>query len=168
MNYPHIENPHIIDALTGEQVPVRIIQLSTDRAVTRYNKKNGWHFQWVKEFYDGYDIYAVQLAASPYTIQGLLALKPDPDSVAVEMKLVGIGPNNYKRVGQYYKGIGRLLFAKACEMSFEYEFEGYVYLVAKTNLIGYYREAFHAELIGVDRKMLIDTDAAIFILENYA
>ncbi|PJI06556.1 MULTISPECIES: hypothetical protein [Clostridium] len=60
-----------------------------------------------------------------------------------------------------------LLFAIACEESFKRKYGGFVYLDAKTNLIKYYEEAFHAVPTGFNRRMFIDTEAAMFILNRY-
>lgn len=161
-----MNNPYLIDTVTNKEVKVKIFKMSRN-SLAGYNKRHGWNFNWLIEFQNGYNIYSIRVETKPTIVQGLIAIKADAESFAVEAKLLESAPHNFKREGNYYRGIGSLLIAIACKESVKVGYEGYVYLDAKTNLIKYYEEAFHAVQTGFGRRMYIDTDAAMFILNKY-
>lgn len=161
-----MNNPYLIDTVTSKAVEAKIVKM-TRISLVGYNRRRGWNFNWLKEFQNGYTIYSIRVKTKPTIVQGLIAIKADPENYAIEAKLAESAPHNFRRQGNYYKGVGNLLFAVACEESFKCKYGGYVYLDAKTDLIKYYEEAFHAVPTGFNRRMFIDTAAAMFILNRY-
>ena len=98
-------------------------------------------------------------------IEGLLAYKPDDNSVKIELV-----ENNEKNIGSggEYKGVGGHLFAEAVKESCNLGYNGYVWFVSKTNLIEYYKKELGAELVVAKTgTMRIDESAAAKLYRRY-
>lgn len=128
-------------------------------------KKNGWAFNWKKEYSnDQHQLYKMTVTGDS-TIQGLLSLEPVKGQQYIEMHLIELAPHN-KGDNRKYLGIARHLVAFVCKMAFEMGFEGYVAFTAKTKLIEHYQMAFGAARM-FGHRMFIVTEAAKNLVTLY-
>lgn len=130
-----------------------------------------WEFDWTLPEKNGFTVRAIKVDGDN-RIQGLVALKPDPASMAVHVELVESAPFNNPHnelfVKKEYSGVGGHLFAEAVKQSYKYGFDGFVYFTAKTKLIEYYEEELGAVLMNPkERIMAIDERSARKLYERY-
>ncbi len=126
------------------------------------NKLKGWKFDWVKESSKSL-IFKMCITENEEIIQGLIAIQDKNDHIFVS--LVENAPFNIGKEGLYY-GVGGNLFAFACKISFEKDYDGYVSFEPKTAIIKHYQEKLGAILIARGR-MILDTKAAHNLVEQY-
>lgn len=130
-----------------------------------------WEFDWTVPAKNGYTVRAIK-ADGDDRIQGMVALKPDPQNYAVRVDIVEAAPFNNPHNKLFkqkeYAGVGGHLFAEAVKESYKQGYDGYVFFKAKTNLIEHYESTLGAVLINPkDRIMAIDERAARKLYEQY-
>lgn len=130
-----------------------------------------WEFDWALPVKNGYTVRAIK-ADGDDRIQGMVALKPDPQNYAVRIDIVEAAPFNNPHNKLFkqkeYAGVGGHLFAEAVKESYKQGYGGYVFFKAKTNLIEHYERNLGAVLINPkDRIMAIDERAARKLYERY-
>ena len=127
-------------------------------------KKNGWNFNWRKEFNDlKKEVYKLTIINNPEIIQGLLSITIESDHVY--MNLLESAPFNIGK-NKLYEGVTGNLVAYACKVSFQKGFEGFVAFTAKTNLIRHYERTLGAVHFKNGR-MIIPTESARKLVEMY-
>lgn len=142
----------------GERFIIRIVPASIAE-IRKIHKKDGWKFNWKKEFKEqGHDIYKLSLQEDD-SIQGLISLEPKPDDRYIEMHLIENAPHN-RRNDRDFIGVASNLVAFVCCKSFEMGFDGVVAFTAKTKLIDHYIKTFGAQVISRQNRMAIFTTAA--------
>ncbi|WP_128546826.1 hypothetical protein [Larkinella soli] len=151
------------DTVSGEsfETEVHLITRTDLKMVTR---KNGWKFNWRKEFGDGRKtVCKLTLFNDPELIQGLLSISIEPDHVY--MHLLENAPFN---VGskKRFNGVAGNLVAHACRVSFQEGFDGFVAFTSKTQLIDHYRIVLGAVLLNGQR-MIIPENAARQLVRKY-
>lgn len=104
------------------------------------------------------------LAEGSSAVQGLVSLEPAEGFVLVHL-LEG-APHNVGRE-KLLRGVAGNLFAFACARSFALKFDGYVAFEAKTDLIEHYRISLGAEQVGSSSRMIIATENALRLVEQY-
>ena len=153
----------IENIVTGDSFATDISPL-TIRDLKLVSKNNGWLFNWRIEFkHPERDIYKLTIVNNPTIIQGLICLEIKTDHVY--MHLVE-SANFNKGKSKVYSGIPGNLVAFACQVSFEYGYEGYVSFLSKTQLIEHYEKTLGAFHIG-GRVMIIETQAARKLINKY-
>ena len=153
----------IENVVTGDSFATDISPL-TIRDLKLVSKNNGWLFNWRIEFkHPERDIYKLTIVNNPTIIQGLICLEIKTDHVY--MHLVE-SANFNKGKSKVYSGIPGNLVAFACQVSFEYGYEGYVSFLSKTQLIEHYEKTLGAFHIG-GRVMIIETQAARKLINKY-
>lgn len=147
----------IIERATGKKLLAEVVLITKDEVKTVL-KKNGWVFNWKKEYTnDQRQLYKLLVTDDP-SIQGLLSLEPIKGQQYIEMHLIELAPHN-KGDNRKYFGIARHLVAFTCKIAFDMGFEGFVAFTAKTKLIEHYEKAFGAyRMFG--QRMYIATEAA--------
>ena len=130
-----------------------------------------WEFDWTIPVNSGFSVYALKVRGDD-RVQGMIAMKRDKDNLAYEVDIVESAPFNNphhkKFVKKEIENVGPRLFAEAVKRSVEDGFGGFVYFVAKTNLIGYYQRELGAKLADKrTRKMYIDEEAAKIIYDRF-
>jgi len=166
-----IEQDFIIDKLTnsikntisGDSFETEISTLKKSDLKTVL-KKNGWNFNWRKEYNDlTKEVYKLTIVNNPEIIQGLLSITIERDHVY--MNLLESAPFNIGR-NKLYEGVAGNLVAYACKVSFQRGFDGFVAFTAKTKLIEHYEKslgAYHFK----NGRMIIATEAAKKLVEMY-
>ena len=160
--------PSIRRNSTGELLETTFRKISPTRTTC-----TGWEFDWTRPERNGYDVYALYIKGEKI-IQGMIALKDDPDNYAIKIDIVEAAPHNnpHNRLNtsgiKTYNGVGGHLFAEACRQSFEKGYGGFVHFIAKSNLIHHYAEALGAELLNPrSHVMAIDSQAALTLVKRY-
>ncbi len=130
-----------------------------------------WEFDWTIPKKNGFVIRGIK-ADGDDRFQGLVALKPDKRSSAVQIDIVEAAPFNNPHnklfIEKEYSGIGGHLFAEAVRESFNQGFNGYVYFVAKSDLIEHYEKELGAVLVNPRlRIMAIEEGSAKKLYERY-
>ena len=149
----------------GKKYETEIIHVMPDEIKTVLIK-NGWSFNWKKEFkLPNHQIYKLTTQGST-VIQGLISLEPKIDELFVEMHLIESAPGNLGK-NKKYLGISGNLVAFACKMSFDLGFEGYVAFTAKTNLVEHYIKTLGASVIYNNDRMCIFTEEAKNLVNSY-
>ncbi len=153
-----IENVITGDSFSTEITLINKVDL---QSVTH---KNGWQFDWEKEFgHKEREVYKLTIVNNSSIIQGLLSLQVMEDHVF--MHLLENAPFN-KGSGKMYAGVAGNLVAFACRYSFQRGHDGFVAFVSKTALIDHYNKTLGAKLLG-PRLMSIDTNAAAELINRY-
>jgi hypothetical protein len=121
--------------------------------------KDGWFFNWKKEFKERNRwVYKLVLAGDT-KIQGLISLEPISHQQFIELHLIESAPHNHPKHKQF-EGVGGNLVAFACKMSFELGFDGFVAFNAKTSLVQHYVDSLGAQVLNKYSRMGIFTPAA--------
>jgi hypothetical protein len=108
-------------------------------------------------------VYKLTTAGNPDIVQGVLSIRKEADHIV--MNLLESAPFNIGRQ-KLYEGVAGNLVAYACKLSFQFGFDGFVGLTAKTKLIQHYIDTLGAYHFGGHR-MIIETYSAKKIVEKY-
>lgn len=150
---------------TGDSFDTNI-ELILANEIKTVHKKDGWFFNWKKEFKESErQIYKLSLANNQ-VIQGLISLQPVADQQFVEMHLLESAPHNYGTKKEFL-GVAGNLVAFACKTSIELGFDGFVAFTAKTKLVDHYIETLGAQLIYGQERMAIFPDSARKLVTSY-
>ena len=153
-----IENRVTGDSFTTE------ISLLSKQDLKLVPKKNGWLFDWRKEFNDlRKEVYKLTIAQNPQVIQGLICLTVEEDHVF--MHLIESAPFNRSKE-KVYLGVPGNLVAFACKIAFQRGFDGFVSFHSKTKLIEHYINSLGANHFG-GHLMIIETGAAQKLVSQY-
>lgn len=166
-----VEQDFVIDRLTnsiqntisGDSFPTEV-SILTKSDLKNITKKNGWNFNWKKEFIDETsEQYKLTIVNNPNIVQGLLSIRIEKDHIFME--LLESAPFNIG-TNKLYEGVAGNLVAYACKISFQKGYEGFVAFTAKTKLIKHYERtlgAFHFK----NQRMIIDSIAAKKLVGKY-
>jgi len=153
----------IENVVTGDSFPTKILPLSKPDLV-HLSKKNGWKFDWEKEYlHPDRDVFKLTILWNPTVIQGLISISQKQGYL--EMYLIESAPFNYGKNKMHY-GVAGNLVAFACKRSFELGYSGFVAFTAKTTLIDHYRKTLGAISIGGQR-MAIEEKQALELVRKY-
>jgi hypothetical protein len=151
------------NVVTGDSFPTEILLLSKPDLV-HLTQKNGWKFDWKKEYQQSdRDVFKLTILSNPTVIQGLISIAQKQGYL--EMYLIESAPFNYGKNKMYY-GVAGNLVAYACKRSFELGFDGFVAFTAKTALIDHYVKTLGAVQIGGQR-MAIEEKQASELVKRY-
>ena len=104
-------------------------------------------FTWKDTFLKDSNIYKV-LVDGDSRIQGLIAMKDEPENSAIYVKIAESAPHNKGR-GKEYLGTGGHLFAIATLVSLSKGYGGFIYMDAKNKrLVDHYIEILGATFVG--------------------
>jgi hypothetical protein len=152
----------IEDADTGKNLQTDVIPVKAEH-LKLFGKKNGWRFNWKKEFsHPERQVYQLILR-NDTIVQGLISLQPVENYI--ELHLIETAPHNFGKQKKYF-GVAGNLVAFACKLSFDLDFDGYVAFRAKTKLIQHYIDTLGAETIFKDR-MCIAGNSAKKLVNSY-
>lgn len=151
--------------LSGKQFPTEVIPIYWEE-IKNIHKKDGWFFNWKKEYkLHGRQLYKLVLVEQN-TIQGLLSIEPKINDLFIELHLIETAPHNYGRRKKFL-GVPANLVAFACKLSFEMGFDGCISFKAKTQLKKHYADTLGAQDLGLDNRMSIFTDEAKKLVNSY-
>jgi hypothetical protein len=155
----------IEEVTTGKSFETETLLVSIDE-INKVHKKDGWLFNWKKEFKEpGRQLYKLVIAGDK-EIQGIISIEPVTDQLYIEMHLIENAPHNFG-TNKKFVGVAANLVAFACKMSFDLGFEGFVAFNAKTELTDHYAETLGAQSIYSPERMAIFTAAAKNLVNSY-
>jgi len=154
----------IENRITGDNFPTEVLPLNkTD--LLQITKKNGWKFNWKKEFaIQGKEIFKLTILTNPTIIQGLISITIERGFV--EMNLIETAPFNFG-ANKIYLGVPGNLVAFACKRSFKHGFDGYVAFTAKTALLEHYKNTLGAVQISTQRMIIEEPQARILVSKYF-
>lgn len=164
-------NDFVIDKLTnsitnrisGDSLMTEVLLLSKSD-LKLITKKNGWLFNWKKEFESTEkEVYKLSILHNEHIAQGLISISIKPDHIflnLIESALFNRGEN------KLYEGVPGNLVAFACRLSFQRGHEGFVAFHAKTQLVNHYEKSLKAIHYG-NQLMIIETNAATELVNKY-
>jgi hypothetical protein len=156
----------IEERATGKRLNT-IIEPISQQQIKLILKKNGWTFNWKKEYkLANRQIYKLLLMEGDNRIQGLISIEPLEREQFIELHLIENAPHNFGSNKEYY-GVAANLVAFACKLSFEMGFDGCVAFWAKTVLVDHYEKTLGARLLKGPNRMGIFTDEAKFLVNLY-
>ncbi len=162
--------PCLKDTETGEIKGTVVFKIESRSYLKKFKKKDGWHIDWSKVPAD-VEVYALALRDTN-EIQGLVAVKNDPDAKAAFIHWACTAPwNNKHEFGnQRYEGVGGHLFAIAVDKSLQWGYDGTVHgFAANMELVAHYQKTFHAFHLGMlhEYQIVIEGENARKLLEVY-
>jgi len=153
----------IENVITGDSFSTDISILATND-LKNITKKQGWLFDWKKEFKEpARDVYKLTIVNNPAIIQGLISLEVKSDHVY--MHLLENAPFNKGKI-KVYSGVAGNLVAFACKLSFQRGHEGNVSFLSKSQLVEHYEKTLGAFHFG-GRIMIIETNSALKLIQKY-
>ncbi len=164
-------NDFVIDKLTnsitnrisGDSLMTEVLLLSKSD-LKLITKKNGWLFNWKKEFESTEkEVYKLSILHNEHIAHGLICISIKPDHIflnLIESALFNRGEN------KLYEGVPGNLVAFACRLSFQRGHEGFVAFHAKTQLVNHYEKSLKAIHYG-NQLMIIETNAATELVNKY-
>lgn len=142
-----------------------IIARVITEAEARIDIEHGWKFDWNKIQKEGYEIVELYTPFDNH-LQGRISFMAKEG-----FYFVGHVENRPENIGSngLYDGVGANLFAIICMLSKQAGFDGFVSFYSKTDekLVCNYIEKLHAKRIGSSQLMIIDADAADYLIEKY-
>lgn len=123
--------PCLRDLHTGELIDTEIRAIFSKKELKGYTKRD-WYVNWSKLLQSGHEIYGLYVKGDK-VVQGLVALKPEPNLKSVYVAWMVASPynNREKTDDPIYSGIGGHLFALAIQRSLECGFGGHIFGYAK-------------------------------------
>lgn len=162
--------PCLKDNETGEIKETAVFKIESRSFLDNFTEEKGWGIDWNK-IPKEIDVFALGLKDSG-EIQGLVAVKNEPESKVVQLHWACTAPRNNKHLfgSQRYAGVGGHLFAIAVDMSIKWGYEGYVYGYAlNKELLNHYIEVLGCFFVGIRHPyhFLLEPKSARKLLENY-
>lgn len=147
---------------TGDSFKTEVSLLTRDD-INLITKKNGWLFDWKKEFKEAEkEVYKLTIAGSA-NIQGLISISFRDDHVY--MHLIESAPFNKGKEKAYF-GVPGNLVAFACRVSFQRGGGGYLSFNSKTKLIDHYIKSLGAIHFG-GTLMVITSETSLKLINKY-
>lgn len=127
--------PCLKNTISGDIVRTEVIRIRRKSFLKKFNKANGWYVNW-EDLVPHNEVYALVLEGTT-DIQGLVALKANPDYGAVYISWAVASPqNNPELVDQKrYIGVGGHLLAIAIDRSEQVGYRGDVTGFCRTERI---------------------------------
>lgn len=164
----------LVDTQTGKEVKTFVRQIKNPNILDGLTKESGWFVDWKKLLIKQQcEIYALYVENDD-TIQGLVALKPIKEDIAVYVQWMVANPQNQKRIisEQKYIGIGGHLFAIAANISIRYGFDGYFYGdAANSKLVQHYVDKLKADsfaMYGHPYRIVVSEETVIWLKGEYS
>lgn len=147
------------------QTGYELIKRKITKAEAKNDISHGWNFDWSQIQENEYLVYEL-FTVHDNKLQGRISIKEDSGFL-----FVGHAENRPENIGELgiYKGVGANLFAIACKISYDFGNEGFVAFVTKYDdkLINHYKDTLHAKQVGISQRMVIDSEAAKYLIEKY-
>lgn len=150
-----IENAKTRESFATDVVTVKAIEIV----------KSEWLFDWKKLIKNpDVKIYKLITKENPKVIHGLISIEDKKDHIFVN-HIESAKFNKGKQ--KIYNGVAGNLFAFACKLSFELNYDGYISFQSKTKLFDHYQKSIGAERHGNGLLMIIDTKNSKNLVNQY-
>ncbi len=145
---------------TGE-LHEAIIELVEDEDWEVIQNSKAFGFNWIKE--KNQIVHKIRLALEN-EILGLISIEDIPKELRIHVRLIEVNENDRGK-NKRYDYVAGCLFAFTCKMAFKKNYEGYVSLYSKTDLIEYYKEKYGFEQFG--RNLYIELKSSEQLITKY-
>jgi hypothetical protein len=152
----------ILDGQTGRQIPTSVLAVAADDLL---GLGRGWSFDWRAEV-EGAEVYKLVAKDDPPTILGLISMIRRSEERYIEVPLRESSPENVGRRKRLV-GIAGNLLAYAATLSLKLQFEGFLFLEAKTVLIDHYCKAYGFQRVGRTARLVLAREPAARLIERY-
>lgn len=125
-------------------------------------KSDQYKFDWKVEKKN--NVYKIYLIENQKAILGVMALIDKPKELRIHINLIEVSSKNTGK-NKTYENIAGCLIAFACRFAFEKNYEGFVSLEPKTNLIKHYHEKYGFKMYGI--YMGIEGEISEMLIEKY-
>lgn len=120
--------PCLLDTKTGKLVDTEVSRVYDTSVLSECNERTGWDFPWNKPPADT-EVYSLSIVDNS-EIEGLIAIRKEPESKAVYMYWGNAAPHN--KISKFnthkkYEGVGGHLFAIAADISVKEGYGGFIY-----------------------------------------
>lgn len=152
----------ILEIASDNQIEVVVEKASAKKLPL---KKDGWNFNWRKQFKEiDTETYILQIRDTD-KIQGVVQLKTDGEMLL--MNVVEVAPWNIGKRKIYDKVAG-ILIAFSCRESFKLEsdYRGFLTFVSKSSLIKLYQKKYGATQ-ALGQRMYIDPEQGLKLIKEY-
>ena len=153
----------VIHKESGELLEA-VIELVEDKDWKTIQNENLFRFDW--NFDKHQIVYKISLEAEEEEeeILGLISIEDIPREFRINICLIEV---NARDVGKQkrYGNIAGCLFAFICELAFQKDYEGYVSLQPKTELIGHYVSKYGFQQLG--KNLFIELDGSRKLIHKY-
>lgn len=157
----------IVKRTSGEECDTgaEIIRRTIIPAEAKNDINHGWCFNWHEIQEAGYTIVEL-FTKKDNKLQGRIAFREMENYFFISH--VENAPKNVGTDGEY-EGVAANLFAVVCKMSKDKGYDGVVSFMSKKDdrVMNNYIEKMHAKRIGNSQLMIIDEDAADYLIESY-
>ncbi len=150
----------IEEAETGPLVETDVRPVEADDLL---RLEPGWRFDW-RDLVKSEEIFKLIDPEAPDAILGLLALTRNENFV--EVTLLESNPRNVGRKKKL-RGVPGSLLAFAAQLSFNIGGDGFIAIVAKTELIEHYQRVYGFERVAQSQRMILTTVAAARLIAQY-
>lgn len=125
-------------------------------------KSDQYEFDWKIEKKNS--VYKIYLVENKENILGVISLMDIPKEWRIHINLIEISAANIGR-NKTYDYIAGCLIAFACSFAFEKQYNGFVSLQPKTNLVELYHEKYGFIMYGAF--MAVEAEQAKFLIKKY-
>ena len=155
----------IEDKFTGRSLETSLLLVS-DSDIKGTLKKDGWLFNWKKEFKEpNRQVYKL-VTAGEKIIQGLISIEPIKNEQFIELHLIEVAPmNDGKKKKNLGEAASMVIFRS--KLRVEMGFDGFVAFTAKTELVEHYMDTLGARIIYNNDRMAIFTPEAKKLVHSY-
>lgn len=138
-----------------------VIELVEDRDWPAIHNDNSFSFNW--NFEKEQIVYKIRLKLEE-EILGLVSIEDIPREFRIHVRLIEL---NSKDVGksERYDNIAGCLLAFVCQLAFQKDYEGYVSLQPKTDLIGHYIAKYGFHQLG--KNLFIELNDSEKLIHKY-
>ncbi|MCB0594179.1 MAG: hypothetical protein H6557_22980 [Lewinellaceae bacterium] len=145
---------------TGELFRAEIKRLKREQFMLIESDKR-FGFDWSKE--KDFDVYQINLVKGEEVL-GLISLEEISKELRIFIRLIEVSKEN-QGADKEYDNVAGCLISYACMIAFERDYEGFVSLIPKTELIGHYKDNYGFTEAGTH--MYLEGKKAEVLIEKY-
>ena len=115
-----------------------VIELVQDEDWVVIEENENFEFNWLKE--KKYLVHKITLKLER-GILGLVSIEDIPKELRLFIRLIEIG-NKHRGKGKEYDRVAGCLFAFTCNLAFQRNYNGFISLIPKTELVNHYKSKY--------------------------
>lgn len=155
---------YVFDRQAKQDIPAKVIPV-TEQLLAKIQRSREFRFNWKKERESGRVCYA--LVHGDRELLGVMAVLVHSESSAVEICLLESAQTQIGKKKRYERIAGCML-AYACRISFGHGFGGFIYLIAKTNLLAHYQKQYGMRRLAGQPTCYLDLGDALRLMNEYS
>lgn len=145
---------------TGEWVEATIEPASPEYLVSPL-LKGRFTFDWMKE--KGTAVFWIRLKNEEIPL-GIISIEDIPRELRIFIRLLEVSRENTGR-NKMYEGIAGCLIAFACTIAFQKDYDGFVSLIPKSELINHYKNKYGFREFGTH--LFLEGERSDFLIKQY-